>query len=120
MELVTEVYRVSGDSPRRETYGLSSQLRSSPLSVPSNIAEGKGRESKKEFVVFLYRARGSLLEAETQIEVAKNLEYISQELFEEMLERCAGVGRVLNGLIKAIKRQIATPPPKSPQPRANS
>ena len=109
MELVTAVYRASAAFPKREVYGLSSQLRRSAVSVPSNIAEGKGRHSKREYVMFLYRARGSLLEAETQLEIAMNLEYIPREMFESLYEQCASVGRALHGLITSIERQLEPP-----------
>jgi four helix bundle protein len=109
MELVTAIYRASADFPRREVYGLSSQLRRSAISVPSNIAEGKGRHSKREYVMFLYRARGSLLEAETQLEIAMNLEYIPRAVFDELYEQCASVGRALHGLITSIERQLDPP-----------
>lgn len=105
MVLVTAVYRLSAKFPKSETYGLTSQLRRSAASVPSNIAEGKGRRSKREYVI-LYRARGSLFEAETQLEIAKNLEYIAPEVFDQMYEQCASVGRILHGLITSIERQL--------------
>ena len=76
MALVTEVYRVTEDFPRREMYGLTRQLREAAVSVPSNIAEGKGRQTKRDYVQFLYRARGSLLEAQTQLEVGRNLQFL--------------------------------------------
>ena len=116
MALVTEIYKLSANFPKSETYGLTAQVRKAAVSIPSNIAEGKGRDSKKEYVMFLYWARGSLLETETQAEVALNLEYISREAFEMIFEQCAGVGRVLNGLIKSIERQIQRSP-KSQEPR---
>jgi four helix bundle protein len=70
---VTEVYRSTHSFPREETYGLTSQLRRSAVSVASNIAEGQGRLSRKEFRQFLGQARGSLIEMETQIVIAGNL-----------------------------------------------
>jgi four helix bundle protein len=106
MELATVIHRASARFPRSETYALTIQLRRSAYSVPSNIAEGKGRDSKKEFVMFLYRARGSLYEAQTQVEIAKNLEYIGEDQFASLNEQCAEVGRVLNGLIRALERQL--------------
>src|SRR5438067_12366174 len=68
MLLVTEVYRVTDEFPQREMYGLTRQVREAAVSVPSNIAEGKGRQTKKDYVQFLYRARASLPETETQLE----------------------------------------------------
>lgn len=109
MELVTVIYRATDSFPRREIYGLTSQVRRSALSVPSNIAEGKGRGSKREYVMFLYRARGSLLEAQTQLEIARNLEYIQPETFDDLDAQCAAAGKTLNGLIASIERQINLP-----------
>lgn len=98
MELVTEIYRVTRDFPKDELYGLVSQLRRAAVSVPSNLAEGYGRNSRKEFHQFVGVARGSLAEVETQIEIAKNLHYVSQESCSELLSRVDEVGRVLTGL----------------------
>ena len=106
MELATAIHRVSAKFPRSETYALTVQLRRSVYSVLSNIAEGKGRDSKKEFVMFLYRARGSLYEAQTQVEIARNLEYIADDQFASLNEQCAEVGKVLNGLIRSVERQL--------------
>jgi four helix bundle protein len=74
--------------------------------VPSNIAEGKGRRSKKEYAQFLFRARGSLLEVETQLEIACNLDYIAADAYGALKEQTTAVARVLNGLIAAIEHQI--------------
>ena len=102
MTLVTEVYRLTDDFPRREMYGLTRQLREAAVSVPSNIAEGKGRQTRKDYVQFLYRARGSLYESQTQLEIARNLEFLSEEPFEKAFQICVEVGRVLNGLITSL------------------
>jgi four helix bundle protein len=82
--MVTEVYRATKSFPKDETYGLSSQLRRSAVSVASNIAEGQGRISKPEFRQFLGMARGSLIEMETQIVIANNLGYVSHETAERL------------------------------------
>ena len=76
MKLVTSIYRATAQFPRHELYGLGQQLRRAAVSVPSNIAEGKGRRSDREFVNFLMHARGSLLEVQTQVMIAKELQYI--------------------------------------------
>src|SRR5213593_675266 len=106
MALVTEVYRVTESFPRREMYGLTRQVRDAAVSAPSNIAEGKGRKTKKDYVSFLYRARGSLLETETQLEVGRNLGFLSPDEFTRVLSIAQEAGRVLNGLISDIERQI--------------
>jgi four helix bundle protein len=110
MALVTRVYEVTEPFPRREIFGLTRQVRDAALSVPSNIAEGKGRQTKKDYVQFLYRARGSLFETQTQLEAARNLEFLPRETFAKISEEAQEVGRVLDGLIKSIQRQIARPP----------
>jgi len=78
MDLVEEIYQISSFFPKEEMYGLSSQIRRAIVSVPSNIAEGAGREGKKEFKKFLYIALGSISEVETQILIAKRLNYIDE------------------------------------------
>ena len=118
MSLVTEVYRLVESFPRKETYGLAAQICKASVSVPSNIAEGKGRLSKREFIQFLSRARGSLLEVETQLEIARNLGYLSPAEFDTLFEQAAAVGRPLNGLIKSVREQL--PRPKFARPRAKS
>ena len=77
MDLVTQIYRVTKAFPRDELYGLQNQLRRAAVSVPSNIAEGQARFSHKEFHHFLSQARGSLVEIETQLLIARNLTYLS-------------------------------------------
>ncbi len=98
MQFVTTLYEETAAFPRHELYGLTNQLRRSAVSVPSNIAEGSGRGSKKEFHQFLCHARGSLLEVETQMEIARNLGYLSEKRFRELLAKTNEIGRMLNGL----------------------
>jgi four helix bundle protein len=104
--LALNVYRCTREFPRDEIYGLSSQMRRAAVSVPSNIAEGKGRYSQKEFVQFLYHARGSLLELETQLSIARDLEYIDLPVFENLESETEELGRILNGLINRF--QVST------------
>lgn len=102
MDLVTAVYRVTASFPKEEQFGLTSQLRRASVSIPSNIAEGQGRLSEKEFRYFLGQGRGSLMEVETQLQIAQNLGYLRTEQTKELLSSCAEVGRVLNGLLASI------------------
>ena len=106
MALATDVYRVTKAFPRNEIYGLTNQVRRAAVGVASNIAEGKGRLSKKEFVQFLARARGSLLEVETQVEISRNLDYLDQPAFARLAKECGEVGRLLNGLIRSMQQRV--------------
>ena len=98
MSLVTDIYRHTGNFPKHEIYGLASQLRRAAVSVPSNVAEGANRNSRREFHQFVGTARGSLAEVETQIEIARDLEYIPPPAAEDLLQRIAELGRILSGL----------------------
>jgi four helix bundle protein len=102
MELVTATYRSTAGFPKGEQFGLTSQLRRAAVSIPSNVAEGQGRLSEKEFRHFLGQARGSLMEVETQFQIAQNLGYLQAEQTTELLTICAEVGRILNGLLASI------------------
>ncbi len=103
MDLVTEIYRVTGKFPKEEIFGLSIQLRRAAVSIPSNIAEGQAKSSRGEFQLYLGHARGSLAELETQIMIAGNLDYLGETESAGLLEQAAEVGRVLNGLLGALK-----------------
>ena len=99
MQFVTDVYHETADFPKEEVYGLTNQLRRAAVSVPSNIAEGHGRSSKKEFHRFVSQARGSLLEVETQLEIARNLGYLSADGASVLLSKASEIARMLNGLL---------------------
>lgn len=86
MDLTTEVYQLSDDFPKEEKYGLTSQIRRSAVSIPSNIAEGAGRNSNKEFAHFLAVSNGSAYELQTQLLIAKNLNLITASL-EHLLDQ---------------------------------
>jgi len=102
MDLVVEVYQQPLAWPKDERFGLTSQIRRAAISVPSNIAEGKGRASDREFVKFLNYARGSLYEVQTQVKVARRLDYLTESAAQALEKRAAEVGKVLNGLIHAV------------------
>ena len=104
MELVTAIYQVSQKFPKEEIFGLTSQIRRAAVSIPSNIAEGRGKSSVGEFQQFLYHARGSLAEVETQLLIAINLGYLTKEEVPHIMELIARVGRLLHGLLSAIKK----------------
>ena len=107
MSFVTEIYEVTQRFPNEERYGLTSQLRRASVSVPSNIAEGQARFSQKEFHHFLSMARGSLVEIETQLLIARNLKYLPPTRTEALLASAGELGRILNGLISSIKNGAA-------------
>src|SRR5205823_3132058 len=117
MALVTDIYRETECFPRHEMYGLTRQVRDAAISVPSNIAEGKGRRTKRDYLSFLYRARGSLYELESQVDIARNLEYLAEPRYDFLRGKAAGAARVLNGLIASVERQLS---PDSREPRADS
>ena len=104
MDLVLEVYDGTRSFPKEELYGLTSQIRRSAVSIPSNIAEGQGRRSDGEFLQFLGTARGSLLELETQLLIASRLGYLPAPRSDSLLARIAELGRVLNGFMSALQR----------------
>jgi len=93
--------------PGEERFGITNQLRRAAVSVPSNIAEGQARFSQKEFHHFLSQARGSLVEIETQVLIAKDLKYIQPAKTEELLVLTDELARILNGLIASIKIRAA-------------
>jgi four helix bundle protein len=106
MALVTDIYRATASFPPRERYGLTDQLCRAAVAIPSDIAEGKGRISKKEFIQLLARARGSSYEVETQLEISKNLGFLSADVFQDLESKTAEVARLLNGLITRLRRDV--------------
>jgi|SRR3954470_7105025 four helix bundle protein len=103
MDLVSLIYDVSQKFPKEEMYGLTSQLRRAAVSVPSNIAEGKGLNTDPEFLRALYHARGSLMELQTQVLIAERQEYCSKEVAESVMVLAEKVGRSLAGLINSLR-----------------
>ena len=105
MRLVGSVYELSRRFPKEEVYGLTSQVRRAAVSVPSNIAEGQGRDSTREFLHHLSIAYGSLMEVETQVLIAEDLGYLEKQEVMDFLERSAETGRIVNGLMKSLRRK---------------
>ena len=103
MDLVAECYQRTKKFPKSEIYGLTSQLQRAAVSIPANIAEGRERHYQKEFIQHLSIAYGSLAELETHFQIAQRLNYIDMNELKELLEKSAEVGRMLNGLRKALK-----------------
>lgn len=102
ISLVKEVYSVIKLLPKEEIYSLSDQIRRSAVSIPSNIAEGSGRNSPKEFVQFLYIALGSINELETQVIIAHEIGYL--ENIHDVRDKILEIKKMLNALITSIKR----------------
>lgn len=100
MELAEEIYQLTKGFPREERFGLTSQIRRSAISIPSNIAEGAARSSKREFIQFLYVAMGSLSEVETQLLLAKRLTFLSGA---DIFIKIESIRRMLLGLIRHLK-----------------
>ena len=103
-ELVKSVYVLTKSFPKEESYALTNQIRRSVVSVPSNIAEGIGRQSNKETIHFLYIAKGSLQEVETQLYLSFDLEYISEAELKNILEKVISNKKLLNGFINYYKK----------------
>lgn len=101
--LALRVYKITETFPANEMYGLTSQLRRVAASIPTNIAEGQGRLSKKEYKQFLSISRGSAKEVEYLLLLAKDLGYINDEIYKELSTKCETILKMLNGLIKSIK-----------------
>jgi four helix bundle protein len=106
MDFVESVYKATKCFPKEALYGLTSQLRRAAVSIPSNIAEGQGRDSQKVFLHHLSFAYGSLREAETQILIAGRLCYVNEPQLAELTDLAGEVGRLLNGLTKSLKNTL--------------
>ena len=122
MEIATLVYKKTKAFPKSEVFALSNQLNRAVVSIASNIAEGASRDSEKEFSHFLEIAAGSAFEVETQLIIAKNLNYLSEDDTELIIEKLGKVERQLNQLIiKLNKKQVevsqGTKPTPMPTPK---
>lgn len=106
INLVTTINQITNDFPKSEIFGITSQIRRAAVSIPSNIAEGAARTSKKEFNNFLSIALGSASELETQIIISKNLEYLSNEKSELLLNELTSIQKMIVGLMKNIKSSL--------------
>jgi len=104
MDLVDKVYEISARWPSNEVYGLSSQIRRAAVSISANIAEGHGRNGRREYAHHLGIAYGSLCEVETLLPVASRQKYISEAALKGLLECSAEVGRLINGLLRSLNQ----------------
>ena len=105
LDFVVELYGITRTFPKEELYGLTSQIRRSAVSIPSNIAEGSARNHDNENIQFLYIALGSATEIETQIIIATRIGYINEETSEKLLTKINGISKMLQGLLKSIKQK---------------
>lgn len=105
MSFVTDVYKITKSFPKIEQYGLTSQIQRSAVSVPSNIAEGFGREGLNDYLRFLNIAIASLFELQTQLEIAYNLKYVNKETFDYLYELSREIERMLSSLIRKLKEK---------------
>lgn len=103
MNLVTIIYKSTKSFPNDEQFGLTSQIRRSSISIPSNIAEGHGRQGKNDYLKFLNIALSSLFEMQTQIEIAKNIDYLNENEFNILYENSRELERMLVSFINKIK-----------------
>jgi len=103
---VVEVYKLTERFPKEEKFGLTSQIRRAAVSVPANIAEGAGRNSDKEFAHFLSNAQGSASELETELIIARRLDYLEEKAFLELYGSLDRIGRLITGLSRHLKRRI--------------
>jgi len=101
-EMTLDVYRLTKAFPKSEIYGLTSQIQRAAVSIPANIAEGYDRNHKKEYLQFLFIARGSLGELETLLMLAKDLGYMSGDAYRSVDAKRAETARMLQGLIKSL------------------
>jgi four helix bundle protein len=104
-QLCLEIYGITKSFPREELYGLTSQIRRSVVSVPSNIAEGYGRKTTPDYIRSLYIAYGSSCELETQILLSGDLGYIKDKNMKELLEKIGDVERMLKALIRSLENK---------------
>ena len=104
-DVAVTVYKATADFPKEEVYGLTSQLRRAASSVPANIAEGASRAHKKEYLQFLYVARGSLAETDYFLHLARRLGYLNDVQHDALADQVAAVGGSLHNLLQAVQKE---------------
>jgi four helix bundle protein len=103
VDLTVEIYRLTESFPKSELYGLTSQLRRAAVSIPSNIAEGHARKTRREMQRYVNIAKGSLAELETQLIIARELGYASDDALSKLLQLTEQESRMLSGLLKSFR-----------------
>jgi four helix bundle protein len=104
-KLVIKIYKTANNFPREERYLLTNQLCRSAASVPANIAEGQSRQTTKEYLQFLYNARGSIAETKYHLILARDLGYIENSTYNDINKDYDSAGKMLNSLINSLKRK---------------
>src|SRR5690625_1026479 len=104
--MVNEMYQITKDFPKEESYGLTSQIKRSAVSVPSNIAEGAARQSNKEYIQLLYIALGSLMELDTQLVIAKNINGVDEKMSSNIDDKIETIGKMFNGVMTYRKSKV--------------
>ncbi len=105
IDFVVTVYKITDGFPKEEKFGLTSQIRRAAVSTPANIAEGAVRQSSKEFAHFLSNAQGSASELETELLIAKRLDYLDKSVYDESRATLDSIGRMIVGLSQNLKRR---------------
>ena len=101
-EFTLNIYKTTRNFPREELFGIISQMRRAASSIPVNIAEGSMRKTNKEFMQFLYIARGSMAEMEVWLKLSLDLGYLKTESYKDLREQCGEIGKLISGLIKSL------------------
>lgn len=103
VQINLEIYRVTATLPQSEIFGLTSQMRRAAVSIPSNIAEGRSRNTRKDFTQFLRIAHGSTAELQTQLEIARGLSFVSQTDYNKLEGILSEISRMLNSMITKLR-----------------
>jgi len=106
IEQTVKVYRLTESLPNLERFGLTSQMRRAAVSIPSNIAEGAAKNTRKDFIRFLYTAQGSLAELDTQVIICNALSYFSEAELGDLNEDMVRASKLISGLIKSLKQKM--------------
>ena len=105
MDLVETIYHTTAAFPKEETYGLTSQIRRAAVSIPSNIAEGNGRNTTRDYLHFLGMAYGSVEEVETQVLIAERLRYVDSSHSSSLVQMTTEIARLISGLMNSLRRR---------------
>ena len=120
IKLVEAVYRISRAMPQDERFGLCAQMQRAAVSVPANIAEGYGRDHRKEYLHHLSMARASLMELETHLIIAQKLGFVERGVLLSPWEQSQVVGRLLRALARSLGGRSGLPKPQTPNPKPRS